>query len=130
MDESGGACGLRAFWVRLVGARGGVLGVSAAELAKAPSVALGQAPCAVSFVLAAELVALGGIVAGCGAVTHSGQLTGGEELKLPHVFIIPERPPIVLFFDPLSIMPTYRRPALGEESISDLVSVVGEARMH
>ncbi|MET8154320.1 hypothetical protein, partial [Actinoplanes sp. NPDC005259] len=54
------------------------------------------------------------VVAGCGAVTHGGQLAAGEELKLlealmlPHGFIIPGRP--TLFLANLCwIMPTYRR---------------------
>ncbi|MET8154373.1 hypothetical protein ACIBSW_19840 [Actinoplanes sp. NPDC049668] len=80
--------------------------VSAAQLAQTPSVALRKAPRAVSLVVAAELVALGGIVSGCGAVTHGGQLAAGEELKLPHELIIPIRPALVLS-DPFSIMPTY-----------------------
>ncbi|GID94097.1 hypothetical protein ACFQFC_09445 [Amorphoplanes digitatis] len=70
--------------------------VSAAQPAQAPGVTLSEAPRAVSLVVAAELVPLGGVIAGCGAVTHGGQLAAGEELKLPHGFIIPERPMFVL----------------------------------
>jgi hypothetical protein len=38
----------------------------------------------VAFVLAAELVALGGIASGFGSVAHFGQFGRGEKLELPH----------------------------------------------
>ena len=43
-----------------------------------------QTPGALLLVDAAEFVTLGGIVAGCGPVTHDCQFCRGEQLKLPH----------------------------------------------
>jgi hypothetical protein len=41
-------------------------------------VAAGQAVSAAALVLAAKLVTIGRMVAGCGAITHSGQFCPGE----------------------------------------------------
>nr|BFE73766.1 hypothetical protein GCM10020092_070670 [Actinoplanes digitatis] len=96
MDWFGWAARLRDCWASFGRECGGAPVVSVAQLAQAPGVALSEAPCAVSLVVAAELVALGRVVAGCGAVAHGGQFAGGEELKLPHGIIIPDRLTLVL----------------------------------
>jgi hypothetical protein len=49
-----------------------------AGVPQALGVAAGEAPVAVAFVLAAELVTDGRMAAGCGSVTHSGQFGPGE----------------------------------------------------
>jgi hypothetical protein len=63
------------------------LGASA-QAVQLRGVALLQAPRAVTLVLAAELVAQRGMVARCGSVAHCRQLRAGEQLELPHAFII------------------------------------------
>jgi hypothetical protein len=58
--------------------------------AQALGVPLGQSPCAVTLVLATKLLALRRIVAGRGPIAHSGQLSRGEHLHLPHGKIVPQ----------------------------------------
>jgi hypothetical protein len=55
---------------------------------QALGVAAFQAPLSMALVLAAELVAEGRIAAGCGPITHCGQLGPGEQRWLPHKEII------------------------------------------
>jgi hypothetical protein len=50
---------------------------------------LGQAPSAVTLVLAAELITLGRMVARGGPVAHFRQFRRGEQLQLPHAIILP-----------------------------------------
>jgi hypothetical protein len=50
--------------------------------------ALGKAPGATEFMLAAKLVTLGRMVARRRPVTHSAQLGRGEQLELPHGTIV------------------------------------------
>jgi hypothetical protein len=41
--------------------------------------------------LATELIAAGRMIAGCGPVTHSGDLSLGEHRQLPHKTIVPQK---------------------------------------
>jgi hypothetical protein len=61
------------------------------QVAQALGVAAGEAPGAVAFVLAPELLAAGRIIAGCGPVAHSGDLSRGEHRQLPHKKIVPQK---------------------------------------
>ncbi|MEU7909427.1 hypothetical protein [Actinoplanes sp. NPDC049118] len=58
-------------------------------MTQALGVAPGKAPAAMAFVIATESLPRGRMITGCGSVAHGGQFPGAEQLKLPHVFIIP-----------------------------------------
>jgi hypothetical protein len=62
-----------------------------AQVSQALGVAAGESPGAMALMSAAELLPRGRVFSGCGAVTHSGQLSRGEHLELPHGSIISRR---------------------------------------
>jgi hypothetical protein len=79
----------RVFPAVLVRVRHPGITVAAARATQTLGMAPGQAEGATALMFATELVTPGRVVTRCGPVTHCGQFSRGEHLKLPHVFIIP-----------------------------------------